>query len=69
MHRVITKNKWDQMRKRYSGPWGPNPWINACSEAPPQRQPDAESAMPIAPASNADERYSSGDCTEALATR
>lgn len=71
MHRVITKNKWDQMRNRYSGPWGPNPWINSTCVGPPQRQGDAElrPAMSGAPAPNTGKPYSSADCTEALATR
>lgn len=38
MHRVMAKNKWDQMRNRYSGPWGPNPWINSASVGPPPHQ-------------------------------
>lgn len=71
MHRVMAKNKWDQMRNRYSGPWGPNPWINSASVGPPPRPVDVElrPAMASAPIPADGERYSSGDCTEALATR
>lgn len=71
MHRVMAKNKWDQMRNRYSGPWGPNPWINSTSVGPPQRPVEVElqPAMAVAPTPDAGARYSSGDCTEALATR
>lgn len=60
MGHVTTKNRWDQLSNRYSGPWGPNPWINAPSVAPPRREANADSRQQRTAASEGEDGSSAG---------